>query len=319
MPSARTHHWIPQFYLRQFGDPETSQVFVVDLVDRRAYRTSPKNICAERDFNRVDAEGLSPDALETSLSTFENSAAAAVRELVASPRHVGAENWILILNLMSLLATRNPVTRKQRERVASNAVLGALDEAIETPEKWETLMKAAKATGDVAADVPLDYEKHREFIRERRFELTFEPSYHVVGEFDAQDVVLRSLHRRRWLLLEAGSDSRGFITTDRPVCLSNCDGSYPTAGPLLFETAGTCVMFPICPRLLAYGTFDGREGITQIDRRLVAKANLTMLQYCDRRIFAPHDRFEVNSLGKTPYVAGADVLNIVLDRVSFVE
>src|SRR5579863_4449167 len=140
MTAARTHHWVPQFYLRQFSDPKTSQVFVVDFVDRRAYRTSPKNICAERDFNRVDAEGLSADALEASLSTFENAAAIAVRELVSSPQRVSAENWILVLNLMSLLATRNPVSRQQRERIASNAILGALDEATETPEKWETMI-----------------------------------------------------------------------------------------------------------------------------------------------------------------------------------
>jgi hypothetical protein len=79
-------------------------------------------------------------------------------------------------------------------------------------------------------------------------------------------------------------------------------------------------MFAISPTLLAYGTFGGREGITKIDRRLVAKANLTMLQYADRRLFASLEGFEVNSLKPdTAYMVGADVLKIVAERVEFAE
>src|SRR6202035_4856542 len=101
-----------------------------------------------------------------------------------------------------------------------------------------------------------------------------------------------------------------------PVCLSYSNGSLPRA-PISFDAPGTTILFPICPTLLAFGTFDRHERITRLDRRLVAKANLTMLQYCDRRLFAPHEQFEVNTLKPNDYVRGADVLGIVAGRVKF--
>jgi hypothetical protein len=284
---------------------------------RRSYWTATRNVCAERDFNRIDSKELPPEALEKALGKFEDKAAEALKEVATRRRSLGSEAWLYTLNLMALLATRNPTSRLQQARRASRELCRVLDDTLATREQWEAAVASAKAAGHIDQAAEVDCERHRDFITRRRFKLSFEPSFHVIGEFKALDVVLRLLLRRRWLLLEASNDSRGFVTTDRPVCVSRLDGSNPSS-PTRFDDPETSVMFAISPTLLAYGTFAGREGITKIDRRLVAKANLTLLQYADRRLFASHEGFEVNSLKPdTPYVVGADVLKIVAERVEF--
>jgi hypothetical protein len=111
----------------------------------------------------------------------------------------------------------------------------------------------------LAEGIKPDCDIHREIITERRVKLSLDPDFHILGEFKAQDTLLRVLLRRRWLLLEAPDDSGGFITTDVAVCLWPSDGPRP-ARPIRFDDPQTMVLFPISPRLLASGKFDGREG-----------------------------------------------------------
>jgi hypothetical protein len=51
---------VPQAYLAAFTDKGTKggKLFVLDVHTGRGFRTSPKNVASERDFNRVDIEGM---------------------------------------------------------------------------------------------------------------------------------------------------------------------------------------------------------------------------------------------------------------------
>lgn len=62
----RRQHFVPQFYLRGFAG-EKDQLFVVDRPSKKTFRTAPKNVAAERDFNRVEVEGIAPNAVEKAL------------------------------------------------------------------------------------------------------------------------------------------------------------------------------------------------------------------------------------------------------------
>ncbi len=52
-----------------------AQTLCVDALEQRAFRTSPLNVAAERDFHRIDAKGVAPDALENAFSGFEGELA----------------------------------------------------------------------------------------------------------------------------------------------------------------------------------------------------------------------------------------------------
>ncbi|WP_265923371.1 DUF4238 domain-containing protein [Cupriavidus nantongensis] len=56
---ARNHHYVPQCYLKGFARnrSKNAQLFVVDTKTKRAFVTTPRNLAAQRDFNRVEIPG----------------------------------------------------------------------------------------------------------------------------------------------------------------------------------------------------------------------------------------------------------------------
>jgi hypothetical protein len=317
--TARIHHWVSQAYLARFtetGD-EDSNLFAVDLLDRKTFTPSPRNVCAKRDFNTISSPDLAPDDLERSLAEFETLADRALDEVTKNARAFSPRAWLTVVNFMALLAVRNPLSRKFAEEIYTEHLLRDLDEATNTPEKFEATVAAARASGDLSSDLEVDYERHRNFLDGRRFKMTFDPGFHVVGEFKTVDSVLRHLVDRQWLLLEAPQESAGFVTTDRPVTLCFSDGSPPSdERPMGFAVKDTMVLFPLSPRFLAVGTFSGQDGVARVSRDLVARVNFTMVRQCERRIFAPRDDFEVELPGKRGVVVGAGVLDVIGERVT---
>src|SRR4051812_1710975 len=71
---ARNHHFVPQFYLKGFAKPRSKdgKLFVCDMKERRRFQTRPRNVAAKRDFNRVEAEHIDPNIVESQLSAIES-------------------------------------------------------------------------------------------------------------------------------------------------------------------------------------------------------------------------------------------------------
>ena len=108
---ARRHHYIPQAYLSEFTDTD-GNFFVLNIDSGHSFQTSPINVALERDFNRVDIEGQATDAIEHALAPFEGQAAEAIRAVIASQEFPNDDNLNLLLNLLGLIAVRNPRCRK---------------------------------------------------------------------------------------------------------------------------------------------------------------------------------------------------------------
>lgn len=113
-PIARRHHYLPQSYLAAFTNTgqKDGQFNVLEVQSGRSFRTSPINVATERDFNRVDIEGHSPDAIEQALAPFEAQAVAAIRKVIETEEFPNDDDWNWILNLLGLIAVRNPQLRE---------------------------------------------------------------------------------------------------------------------------------------------------------------------------------------------------------------
>lgn len=83
---SRGHHYLPQCYLKGFSKKKGKkswQLQVIDVEYKTQFPATPKRVGLQRDFNRIDIEGVEPDALETSLSTFETDLAESLRAWTA--------------------------------------------------------------------------------------------------------------------------------------------------------------------------------------------------------------------------------------------
>src|SRR3974390_2669136 len=120
---ARDHHFLPQCYLAGFTDTGTvdGRLCVYDFVAERFFRQKPKNVAFEVDFNRINVDGHPPDALERAFGEFEGNAAAVVRRICESGELPADEDLSYVLNLIALLATRNPRMRRSMTRARRHA------------------------------------------------------------------------------------------------------------------------------------------------------------------------------------------------------
>jgi hypothetical protein len=112
--TARRHHFIPQFYLKGFtvDRKKKRQLAVFDGKDRKAFIAAIDNVALERDFNRVEVEGLEPDAFENAVAAFEAEIAPALDRIIATQSNESEDDRITLVNLIGALALRNPRLRE---------------------------------------------------------------------------------------------------------------------------------------------------------------------------------------------------------------
>jgi hypothetical protein len=122
--TARRHHYLPQAYLASFTrtGQKGDQFFIFDVQSGSSFCTSPLNIAVEKDFNRIDIEGVPIDAIESELSHFEEQAIKAIRDVIESETFPDGESFNLILNLLGLIAVHNPRFRKAYNKAREQTI-----------------------------------------------------------------------------------------------------------------------------------------------------------------------------------------------------
>jgi len=81
--APRKQHYVPQFYLRKFTGAK-DMLLVFDREKKETYRSKPLGVAAQRDFNRIDVEGMDANAVEKVLSEFEGETAPHLDRIIAN-------------------------------------------------------------------------------------------------------------------------------------------------------------------------------------------------------------------------------------------
>lgn len=292
MADARNHHYVPQTYLRGFshGLGRQAKIFAVDLERRKSFPTHVRNVASSRDFNRIEADGLDPNALEKAYGDFENQAGLALRRIASAKSLANFDDLAVVLNLVTLLAVRNPRFRSNMAGFMDR-IYRSIGEIIFSDEKrWESTKRQMRASGhEVPADVP--FEQMQDFIKRGEFEVVTPTSWHAGMEIDQFDRLLRLIAARKWMLFLAKDDAGDFVTTDHPVCLlPTSDGLV--GRPLGFGLQHTVILFPISRKVLMSGSFDGREGTSsELGHFEVALFNSRIIDCARSQVYAADDTF----------------------------
>lgn len=294
MTEPRLHHHVSQCYLKGFTQEGTkdSQLYAVNLSDGSSFCTIPKNVGAERDFNRV--EGRPPGEIERALSGFEGKVDAALRRIRQTRSIDNPKDWNAVLNLMALFAVRNPRMRENVHTSIDHMSRIIMDMALATPERWESQVQRMKAAGAMKGEPRVGYDELKKFHEEGNYNIEVSIALHIAQEFKIQDTILRTMADRRWLLCSAKQDSGGFLTSDHPVCLMHSDGTPPTfQRPIGHGMRNSTVIFPLGNELLAVGTFEGSGGVRLLSPLQVAHMNGVVCAYAERQIYARDETFRV--------------------------
>lgn len=288
--TARRHHYLPQAYLAAFTrtGSKDDQFFVLNVHSGRPFSTSPINVAVERDFNRVDIEGRSIDAIEQALSPFEEQAVMAIRNVIESEKFPNEEDCNWILNLLGLIAVHNPQLQKSFNRSREQLIHCIGDLLVSDKKIWEHHVKKAREfVENINNDVSFDNMK--QFIEERKYRLEFSPEGNLRVEFHAFDKLLPILGQRTWSVLVAPNDGPEFICSDHPVTLVWKSGKV---GPVGYGLKETEVFFPLGRNIGFYGVFETPlKPAVKLKPDHVAMMNRRVILNAERHVFSALESF----------------------------
>lgn len=292
---ARHHHYLSQCYLKGFtkGKAKKSKLCVLDPKGKKVFQTIPRNVGGVRDFNRIDAQGIDQNILESELAKFESQADAELKHLRKSLEFSGKTRDV-ILNLIALLAVRSPEGREHMRKFEAEVIERLMSLTLHSKERWESQISKARIDGvDLPGDIK--YEDMKEFFDSKQYKIEVAREHHIHMEMVQVEAVVPWLFRRNWTLLLATDRDGPFITSDRPVNLSWKD---PMSVPPLyrhspgFGLTGTEVYFPVSQDLALLGEFDSVDRTIRANERLVAMLNSKTLYSFYNHIYAPTLRFK---------------------------
>lgn len=269
------------------------QLYAVNTEDRRCFRPTPANIAAERDFNAIEVEGVPRDALEKELAKLEGEIAPGIkRTREAASFGESGKDRDDIVNLIALMALRNPRSRKDMGELYSQLVRAMLLMTFEEKGRWEAWVDQQKKARQWPEDKPADYEGHKQFVEEHIEKLRVHENFTVKMELNALEDVYRYFDARKWRLLKAKEDSGGFVTSDHPVCVHREGGlNYGQQYAPGLGLSNRDVFVALSPKVALVGRLDGKEDVLEVGKHTVASFNATVMGYAMKQIYAADDKF----------------------------
>ncbi len=297
MSTARRHHYIPQGYLAAFTNTGTrdGRFWVMEVQTGNCFSTSPKNVCVARDFNRIDADGQPTDALESMLASFEGAVIEVIRKVLSSRKFPNAADFNAILNLVGLIAVRNPRGRNTFNKAREQILHMIYDCLVSDARIFKAIVRRAAEAGYMSATNTLLFEELKQFVQERRYTIEFHPQGNSGIEFKAFKKLLPILGQRTWSLFLTPRTGPEFICSDHPVTLVWKKGR---GGPLGFGLRHTEIFVPLGREVGLYGTFeDPLPPVVNLRNEGVAAMNTRSVASAERYVFSCLKTFSIKHKG----------------------
>ena len=309
MNVARKHHFVPQGYLAGFTDDGmlNGKLTVFDLELQKIFWTTPRNVAAKRDFNRVDLDGLSPDLVERELGEFEGKAISSIRQLQEHGGCMTDNERSDIVTLMTLLVVRNRRSRRRTNDARRHAVRIMFDILASDRGKYEHHFAKAKSDGLIPEDADLPFEQAAAFIKADQYEVEVSTTESISLELGAFESTFDTLASRSWSLVIANTEAPDFVTCDHPVAVVYKNQSR--RGPIGYGLPGTEVSFPLGPRHAVIGVLENPlRPLFTARAEEVADLNSRTVYHADRQVYAKSERVLILQRG------GIAEFNVVRDR-----
>jgi hypothetical protein len=253
--SKANHHFIPQFYLRGFSDSEGRQarLFTFDNETRKSFTTRVRNVGSKRYFNRVEAEGVHPDAIEDAFAEIEGEISGHLAEVIEARQFPSPEHLNSVLNLIANVSVRNPRLRANIAGGHQEIARRMMDLSLANEDRWRSITEQMKRDGVPLKD-DLTYQDMKDFHQGGEYEIVIDQTYLIGMEIEMTETVLNCLARRHWCFVSS-PEGCDFITSDDPAVLSWTDEQDSGFFPPGHGLTKTMVFFPMNPRLALIGTF----------------------------------------------------------------
>jgi len=298
------HHYVPQFYLKQFArDQAEAALYVVDLETRRSFTTGTRAIALERHFHTIEVAGQPSDIVERALADFEGSVAAALSHILNRGFLGGDADAQTLLFFATLLLLKNPAVRAKMDDAVNTFMKMVGKAQASNAEAFAEHITEMMADGSMPADT--DVDALRGALLEGSHTISMATGGHLQNELENAHDLYPFVVGRNWhfLIAKAGQ----FITSDRPVVLNWANPQ--TAEPPGLALKGSRVLFPLAPTVAINGGLELSNQTIELDRGGVARINGRIIRQARRQIYARDDGFEYQLKEDEEPRSGCDLAN----------
>jgi hypothetical protein len=284
--ASRRHHFLPQFYLKNFADPNTDErIWRYPKEGGKPVAAGARDFGLEKDYHtltRPDGTRDS-DSIETMFATLEGEWAPVVRKILANEPISETEREIVITFAGAMLV------RVPRQRDHIGATMGEMAKRVLQMDAFhkesfhKDFRRFQEETGDTSG---VDPEAVRQAYLSEPFAVKTNPQVALRMSLWSMDTVVNCLMHMSWVFVRRNGRFR-FITCDAPVfCVD------PTLPPNAWHGAGLMsadmeVTLPLSPEVVAFGSHHPkrRTGINA-SPSMVRRLNQMRVDAAYRYIFA---------------------------------
>lgn len=281
---ARSHHYVPEFYLSGFTatGSSTEFLFVHDLQTGRVWRQRPREVACERDFYRVDLEQGAADAVEQALAEFESSAAQAIVRIRTAWQLPEGGDFELLMNFVALQTTRVPQFRRMFERNKAHLARSRVKFAVSNPDVYRRVVDDLRQEGQEPPPGLTREDLVQAIDDEERFPIQIPREASVRNMMEMAEALLPVLAERKWSLLVAPDDAP-FVCSDCPVALVP---TKPGRGFMGFGSGNTEILMPLDRRVALVGSWDDEGRTVAVNPDQVVAFNRRLIDRAERFVYA---------------------------------
>ncbi|MCA1576387.1 MAG: DUF4238 domain-containing protein [Acidobacteria bacterium] len=282
------HHFVPQFYLKNFAISPTEPVLWVYRRTGTPQKLPIKTIAAVRNLYQVTiaATGEKSERLERIFAELEGDVKPLIDRLLAidslislSPKEVS-----LLSYFMALLYLRGRSFRAKAHNLRIEILKRHLMKEAENPDSFRAL---ARRAGYEISDQELELMRHSVSHFDDHFTLTVkrgEDTELLEMMFDLAKQISLLIFNKHWQLYH--SAQKIFITSDNPLTVMQYNNT-PRTDSNIFTNG--IVAWPLSPSkclLLEPGRINPRIRVSTADRATVSKVNRSTMFNAHREVYS---------------------------------
>ena len=305
---ARNHHYVSQFYLQGFLDPnlQGQGLHIIDKINRRHFVSTPRRVAYERDFNRINVPDHDMDEVESHLAQIEAQAATVLKDIAQKATLPQKDRDMDILIVFAgILAANNPQIRDSLINIDEENTRQMRQSKVENREAYESRLS------ECGLEDLIGYDVARALVESGNCTIEYPEGYYLARVFDALDrVVLPLFSNMLWSLVIAETGANDFICSDRPVFLFRNVDLIPCPQPAYTITPSGLILpnetpptgfavenleltMPVNPRMAIYATTPGNPSpIEYGDQMTIACINKRTIDAAARQIYCPNLDFK---------------------------
>lgn len=297
-PIARQNHYVPAFYLAGFTPSGKTKDFlwVHDKKSKKHWKEKPAKVARERDFYRIEMPDVQPDFVEKEFSKFEKLASSVIRDIQHTDSMPGRESFLLLMNLIAMMATRVPGFRQSLSKPLKEIGEKILRMIVYSSDHFKDFVDNCKRHGIDSIDMT-SYEFLKKQVEDGELELDVNPEWLTGLQLESYEFVLPELLRRNWTLAINDNPGTHFITSDRPAVLMSLKPMMKFDSPG-FADPDTELIFPLNKKYAMLGRFEGYTQIVKPTGRQVIALNTAIYFYSDRYVYSDSENITLSDKEK---------------------